>query len=225
MTIIDKLFKKSPFKPLVEHAGSVLECVDLIETVVESWFSENWDEIEKLKERMSDKEKKADEIKIGLRENLPKSLFLPVPRGDLMRILDNQDNIADTAEDLCVLLVLRKTVVPDELKENVRYLVRKCMEACQAVLNVTEDLDLLIQSSFSGLEAKKVIETANKVDRLEYEADNIEQNLVKKLFQMEGSQNPVTIMFCMKIFETIGMLANHAENCGDNLRHLIICRS
>jgi len=37
--------------------------------------------------------------------------------------------------------------------------------------------------------------------------------------------DPITIVFLMRIFNVLGRLANHAENCGDNLRHLIICRA
>jgi uncharacterized protein len=225
MTIIDKLFRKSPFKPLIDHAQCVLECVEMVDPVVDAWFAERWVEIDELKIKMSEKEKIADEKKIDIREMLPKSLFFPVPRGDLMRILNNQDDIADTAEDLCVLLSLRKTKLSDDLKDDVRMLTNKCIESCVMILGASEELDLLMEASFSGPEAKKVIESANMVDKLEYEADCIAQNILKKMFLMEEKLNPITIMLCMKIFKTLGMLANHAENCGDNLRHLIICRT
>ena len=190
-----------------------------------AWFDEKWDKIEDLRKLMSEKEKEADEKKINIRQMLPKSLFFPVPRGDLMRILDNQDNIADTAEDLCVILILRQTRLPDELKKDVKRLAEKCMESCRIVLGATEALDLLMEASFSGPEAERVIKTADKADKLEYEADSIAQDVLKKMFQMEDSLDPVNIIFCMKIFKTLGILANHAENCGDNLRHLIICRA
>jgi len=36
---------------------------------------------------------------------------------------------------------------------------------------------------------------------------------------------PLTIIFIMKIIEVLGTLSNYAENCGDNLRHLIISRT
>jgi len=225
MTIIDKIFRKSPFKPLVEHAQSVQECVELIDPVIQAWFAEQWDEIKKLRHLMSEKEKNADEKKIQIRQLLPKSLFLPVPRGDLMRILNNQDNIADTAEDLCVLLTLRKTRVPDELKNDVRTLSQKCTDVCELVLQASEELDLLMEASFSGPEAEKIIAIADKAGKLEYEADTIAQDILQKLFTMEDRLDPVTIFLCLKIFEVLGMLANHAENCGDNLRHLLICSS
>lgn len=225
MAIIDKLFRKSPFKPLIEHAKKVLECIDLINPVIDAWLDEQWNEIETLSGRMSKKENEADETKKNIRESLPKSLFYPVPRGDLMRILKNQDDIADTAEDLCVVLTLRNTGIPEALKEDFKKFVNKNLDACRIVLEATEELDLLMQASFTGPEAKKILDVADTAGKIEYEADRMAQNLVKKLLKMEGSLDPLTIVFCMKIFETLGKLANYAENCGDNLRHLIICRT
>jgi uncharacterized protein Yka (UPF0111/DUF47 family) len=49
--------------------------------------------------------------------------------------------------------------------------------------------------------------------------------LVKKLIALEDQLDPLTIIFNMKIIEVIGNISNYAENCGDNLRHLIISRT
>jgi predicted phosphate transport protein (TIGR00153 family) len=225
MTIIDRLFRKSPFKPLMEHAKKVLECVELINPVIEAWFDENWDEIEILSKKMAQKENEADETKKNIREGLPKSLFYPVPRGDLMRILKNQDDIADTAEDFCIILTLRKTNLPSELKADFRKFVDKILDVCQIVLEATEELDVLMEASFTGPEAKKILKVADTAGQMEYEADKMSQSLVQKLLKMEQKLDPLTIIFCMKIFEALGELANYAENSGDNLRHLIICRT
>ena len=71
---------------------------------------------------------------------------------------------------------------------------------------------------------KSFSEIAENVSKLEYEADVIAHEVLKKMFQMEEELDPITVMLCMKIFGALGKLANHAENCGDNLRNLIICR-
>lgn len=225
MPIIDRIFGKSPFKPLVEHATCVIECIELITPVIDAWFNEDWDGIENLKVKVRAKEQKADETKILIRQQLTKSIFLPVPRGDLLRILNHQDDIADTAEDLCVLLTMRKTRIPLELQKQARQLADKGIEACRMVLGATEELNLLMETSFTGPEAQLVLGKADQTGKLEYEADIIAQTGLKNLFDMENRLDPITIVFCMRIFSVLGRLANHAENCGDNLRHLIICRT
>ena len=123
----------------------------------------------------------------------------------LMRILNYQDDIADTAQDLCVLLTMRKTKVPEELKEDVRRLAEKGIEVCRVALGAAEELDLLMESSFSGPEAKRVLEKADATGQMEYEADIIAQTALKKLFEIEDKLDPITIVFCMRILNVIGM--------------------
>jgi len=71
MTLLDRLFKKSPFVPIIEHSKKVLECIELINPVIKAWLREDWDEIEKLRYEISRKENEADQLKITIRSSLP----------------------------------------------------------------------------------------------------------------------------------------------------------
>ena len=50
--IIQELFGKSPFGPLVEHAKKVHECVEVIRPLMEALVNEDSVEIRKLQDRM-----------------------------------------------------------------------------------------------------------------------------------------------------------------------------
>ncbi len=97
-------------------------------------------------------------VKKDIRSNLPKSIFLPVARGDLLRFLKEQDNIADSAEDLAVLLTLRKTTVPEEMKEDLQDFVNKVLETYEQAMIVSSEIILLAETSFGGAEAHKVMD-------------------------------------------------------------------
>ena len=43
MALLDKLFGKSPFGPVIEHAKKVYECIELINPVIKAWLREDWD--------------------------------------------------------------------------------------------------------------------------------------------------------------------------------------
>jgi predicted phosphate transport protein (TIGR00153 family) len=225
MPLLDKLFGKSPFGPVIEHAKKVYECIDLVNPVIKAWLSEDWKQIDKLSKEVSRKEHEADKMKITIRSNLPKSLFYPVPRGDLLRILQNQDNIADAVEDLCVVLSLRKTKLPPTLTKDFQSFANQVIETAQMLLNANEELETLLEASFTGPHTEKVLKIVDEIGTLEWKCDTMGHNLVKKLISMEDSLDPLTIIFIMKIIEVLGNLSNHAENCGDNLRHLIISRT
>src|SRR5690606_7482771 len=101
------LFAKSPFGPLAEHAHRVHETVVLIRPLVEAFIEGDWSRTQELYERISRLEHDADVLKNDIRDHLPKSLFLPVDRGDVLLFLREQDRVADSAEDLGVLLTMR----------------------------------------------------------------------------------------------------------------------
>ena len=225
MPLLDKLFGKSPFGPVIEHAKKVYECIDLVNPVIQAWLNEDWKQIEKLSKEVSRKEHEADKMKITIRSNLPKSLFYPVPRGDLLRILQNQDNIADAVEDLCVVLSLRKTKIPKSLTEDFKEFANQVIETAQMLLKANEELETLLEASFTGPHTEKVLKIVDEIGTLEWKCDTMGHDLVKKLISMEDTLDPLTIIFIMKIIEVLGNLSNHAENCGDNLRHLIISRT
>lgn len=225
MTLIDRLFRKSPFGPIIEHAKIVCECVEFINPLIKAWLREDWDEIDRLGNEISRKEHEADKMKISIRNNLPKSLFYPVPRGDLLRILHNQDNIADTVEDLAVVLTLRRTQLPKDLVDDFQEFVNQVLETYKMLISANEKLDLLLEASFTGPPTEKVLKTLDEIGTLEWKCDKKARELVKKLIAKENQLEPLTIIFIMKILQEIGSIANYAENCGDNLRHLIISRT
>jgi len=225
MPLLDKLFRKSPFGPVIEHAEKVYECIELINPVIKAWLREDWNEIERLRNEISRKENDADQLKIKIRNSLPKSLLYPVPRGDLLRILNNQDNMADAVEDLCVVLTLRKTKLPETLTVDFQDLVDQVIETCRKLLSANEELNTLMEVSFTGPATEKVLKIVDEIGQMEWKSDNKSRELVKKLLSMENQLDPLTIIFIMKIIEVLGYLANYAENCGDNLRHLIISRT
>ena len=90
MRAIAELFGKSPFGPLVEHTNKVHQTVREVRPLVEAFLDEDYEEVELIYERISKLEHKADVIKREIRNHLPKSLFLPVDRGDMLKFLKEQ---------------------------------------------------------------------------------------------------------------------------------------
>jgi uncharacterized protein Yka (UPF0111/DUF47 family) len=83
---------------------------------------------------------------------------------------------------------------------------------------------VLLETSFTGPEAEKVLVTVDEVGKLEWEVDLHTHSLVKKLLLLENKIPTLNIIFCMNIIHTLSRLCNHAENSGDNLYHMIISR-
>ncbi|HIE10724.1 MAG TPA: TIGR00153 family protein [Kiritimatiellae bacterium] len=224
MTLISELFGQSPFGPLVEHARKVHECVEQIEPLTEAMIARDYDRVHRLQDEVSRLEYEADRIKFDIREHLPRQLFLPVDRADLERYLHYQDNIADFVEDYAVILFIRRTPIREGIVDLLRQLVRQVVSVSNQMLGVAEGMLDLVESSFSGAEARNVLERVAKLNQGEWMADRIQRRLSIKIYEMESELDPITILFYEKMLKALGAIANAAENTGDMLRAMIVKR-
>jgi predicted phosphate transport protein (TIGR00153 family) len=221
MSIISKLFGKSPFEPLYQHMCKVKKCVDLIQPLMQAFVDEDFKEVTKITRQIFKAEHEADLMKKEIRITLPKGIFLPVARGDILRFLKEQDHIADATEDLAGLLAMRRMKVPTELKEVLQDLVDEVLEAFNLTMKVSSEIKILAETSFGGAEAHKVMDMIEKIKIKEWEADKAQMRAAQKMFSLEDQLDPVSVMMWMHIFRELGNLANHAENTGDQLRIML----
>jgi predicted phosphate transport protein (TIGR00153 family) len=218
------LFGKSPFGPLTHHAEWVHETVVRIRPLFEAFAAEDWERTEEIYEEISELEHKADMIKNDIRDHLPKSMFMPVDRGDILIFLREQDRIADAVEDLGVLLTMRRTPTPPALRDGLFELVDAVIRTSEAWYETSRELPMLQEASFTGPEVTRVLEQINRVSELELEADDKQAAITKELFEHEEEIGPVSVMLWFNIFRVLGAVANHAENTGDFLRLMLARR-
>ena len=215
------LVKRSPLISIQEHMRASLECAREVPDLLQSLCEENFDEFEKIKDRISAKEDEADKLKNALRGRLPKSLFMPIDRRDLLEVLHIQDSIADTAEDIADLLFERQMRIPAALQRPIIDAANSSLEVCELSLKVIEELDELLEIGFQGHEARQVEEMVDRLNKIEDDADAYEQILAQALFKIESELDPVSVIMWYRIIEWIGDLADHAEKVGDRIRLFI----
>lgn len=224
MRTIVELFGKSPFKPLTEHTEKVHETALLIRPLFEAFLEEDWGRTEETYRRISKLEHKADLQKTEIRDHLPRSLFLPVDRADILHFLKEQDGVADAAEDLGVLLTLRRTPCPPELKSEILAFVDAVIRTSELLLETSRDLTELVEASFGGPEVEAVLGKVAQVNDQEWEADKLQWDVSRALLAREEVLDPVSLFLWMHTLEVLGHVANHAENAADLLRLMLARR-
>ena len=218
---IPMLFGKSPFTALQTHMREVVDCARDVRPLIQALADSDQAEVDKIKNRIFEREAKADEIKNELRLHLPKSLFMPVDRRDLLEILHLQDTIANRAQDIAGLLFERKMTIPPFMQEPLIALTARCIDTCEHSLSVIEELDELLALGFRGREAEKVNDMLKELNDIEDETDELGIALARALFEHEDEMKPVSVMMWYQLIEWIGDLADYAEKVGDRLRLLI----
>ena len=221
MGVLSKFFAPSPFAQLHEHTKKVHECVELLRPLASALLAEDYEKIEELHNVMSKTEHEADQIKTELRDRISKMYFLSVGQSELSRFLAYQDDVADAAEDFAVVLLLRKTKVPEELTTDFMSFVQQVINVSEHLLSVAEKLSALAETAFRGREAQEVLEAIEKIGEEEWQVDRLERRFARHFYSMEDKIDPITLVFLDKYCQTLSQVSNNAEKTAKYLRLII----
>jgi uncharacterized protein len=213
------LFMTSPFDGLQEHAEKVKECAWAFQQAIECHITDQCEAFEEFRRDVDKLESEADSIKRRIRGHLPKGTLMPVDKFQLFRYLREQDKVLDAVEEALDWLSFRSDPgIPEALEKDFFLLVDAVMdpveEMCRLVLEARKYF-----RNYSEKQRKIVKEIVHTMRRQEHDADKVEDAIKEKLLNMK--METITIFHMIRLAETIGSIADHAENAGDMVRAMI----
>lgn len=212
------LFGRSPFAPLQKHMEKVSACVHLLKDLFIAMEKKDYAALEGIAKEIADLEHQADITKNDIRNHLPKSLYLPIDRSQLLEILSTQDKIADAAEDIAVLTSLKPLELLPSFKAEFLDFLDKNISTFDSAKSIINEMHELLESSFGGIEAEKVKSMADEVSYKEHEVDVVQIELLKKLFGRESEMTYSTFYLWQKIFAMTADISNLSERLADRVR-------
>lgn len=221
MTSIFNIFGSSPIKPLEEHMSVVACCVGELSGFFKAVFEQNWEEAEKLQQKISQLENQADDIKRNVRSNLPKKMFTSIDRGDLLTLFLEQDLLANRAKDIAGIIFGRRMIFPEQIIPTFMIYLDRSIDAIFQARKAINELDELQEVGFSGKEVRVVEHMIAQLALIEHETDVIQIQLRVNLHALEIEWPPVDMMFLYRIVEWVGDLADQAQKVGGRLQMLL----
>lgn len=218
---LSNLFGRSPIKPLQEHMDAAVKAAKDLVSFFEAINRNDWETASEIQQGIVKQENHADEIKKQLRLHLPKSLFLPVPRTDILDLLSTQDTIANRAKDIAGIIMGRKMTIPVSMQSQMLDFVRSSVAATEQALIAIDELDALLETGFSGRELTVVEKMIQELDDLEEKADQLEIGVRSSLFSLEAQLPAVDVMFLYNTIDWVGDLADCAHDVGGRLQLLL----
>jgi uncharacterized protein len=215
------IFGSSPVSPLQKHMSKVYTCASELIPLFNAVINEEWEEVVKSQQYISTLEQEADVLKKELRLNLPKGLFMPVSRQDLLEVLLMQDRIANKAKDIAGTIVGRHMTLPEVIHEDYIRFVTRCVAACKQARKAINELDELVETGFSGQEIQIVTDMITKLDEIESDTDNLQSAIRSKIFEIENDLPPIEMMFLYKIIEGTGEVADKSQGVGSRLQLML----
>ncbi len=218
---LSSLFGKSPITPIQEHMATAHKAVGMLYDFFAAANAGDWEKAADIRLEISKCEGHADTLKRDIRMSLPKSMFLPVPRTDLLELLGAQDKMANRAKDIAGIMLGRQMSLPVGIEDEMLAYVDTSIATCAQALKAIEELDELLEMGFSGRELLLVEKLIDELDRLEHENDRLQITIRSKLFAIEKDLPPIDVMFLYRIIEWVGDLSDRAQNVGSKLQLLL----
>ncbi len=219
--LLANIFGSSPVMPLEKHVEIAYSCVRQLNGFFKAAVSGDWDKAAEFRDTIAKLEHEADDLKKEIRMRLPQSLFMPVPRQDLLELLLVQDMMANRTKDVSGIVMGRKMQIPAPIAKDFLTFVGRNVDAAKQARKSVRELDELFTSGFRGAEASLVEAMVEELDRIETETDDLQAGLRGALFKIEETLDPVTVMFLYQVIELTGEIADMAERVGRRLELLL----
>ena len=158
-------------------------------------------------------ESEADDIRRAIEEMMYTEALFPESRGDVLGLLETMDRVPNKAEQSVRNMLDQHVSVPDHLWPRLLELVDISCRCVEAMLDGAAAL-------FSDFATANV--AIGKVDRLESESDQIESDLVQKIFtsQLDGTDK----ILLRDLADSLADISDRAENVGDRIRVILAKR-
>jgi len=219
--VLANIFGSSPVQPLERHIEIAFRCAKQLRGFFAAAVEGNWDEALAVRNEIERLEHEADDLKKQIRLRLPKSLFMPVPREDLLELLLVQDKIANRTKDVSGIVLGRKMQIPPAIAEQFLDFVDRNIDAAKQARKSVRELDELFTSGFRGAEVDLVSGLIEELDQIETDTDDKQAALRAALYAIEETLNPVDAVFMYQVIELTGEIADMAERVGRRLELLL----
>ena len=219
--MLASIFGSSPVDPLEKHINIAYRCAKKLRPFFAAVVAGDEQRMAECRQQIEELENEADDLKKEIRMRMPKSLFMPVPREDLLELLLVQDKIANRARDASGVVMGRNMRIPEPIAEKFKEFVDSSISAAKQARKSVRELDELFTAGFKGAEVTLIAELIEELDKMETETDQKQTEIRSALFEIEKTLDPIDAMFLYEVIELTGDIADMAERVGRRLELLL----
>lgn len=219
--MLANIFGSSPVQPLEQHMDIAFRCAKKLRPFVAAAIAGDHKRMAEVRGEIEALEHEADEVKKRIRLHMPKSLFMPVPREDLLELLLVQDKIANRTKDVSGVIMGRKMSIPEPIAEKFLEFVDSNVDAAKQARKSVRELDELFTAGFKGAEVELLTSLIEELDQMETKTDEQQTIIRSALFEIEKTLDPIDAMFLYEVISLTGEIADMAERVGRRLELLL----
>jgi uncharacterized protein len=214
-----KLFKKESEveKNSKKHVETVYECVNKLKELMDCFYRNDFEALNKKVAEISKLEHSADEIRRHMEMEYYEGAFLPFDREDRIVLAEEVDGVADMTEEAAYGICLSKVQFPENFKHDFLELTESVCDTVNALKKCIESLDVDLGDA---------IKKAHEIEKKEDYSDKIERNVIKKLYGSYRNQEfgILSLIELKSIVRRLGKIVDRAENASDRVLIMVAKR-
>lgn len=202
--------KVNNFMDIINQTGPVLVLG------IKAYFEQDRDKFSELVDKMSNLEKRADEVKRNIESELYERTLIPESRSDVLALLEALDDLIDRGKETMLEFDMEIPDIPEQYH-------KKFLNLAELSANAVDQIVKASRNFFNN--SITVRHFIAKVYFWEKEADRESGNLIRKVFRDDDIYK-LSRKFHLRTFvERIDRVADIAEDIADKLSILSIKRS
>ncbi|WP_163831302.1 TIGR00153 family protein [Spartinivicinus ruber] len=219
--IID-LFARSPFHPIQQHMVKVLSCVELLPKFMQAAAGDDWEEAAVIERHIYELEHEADELKKEILQRLPAGILTPVPRELLFKLVYDQDEVANIADNITTRIISRQLVIPEKVISPLSQFVKVVVDTTTLAHRCVGELDDLLETGFRGKEADIISEMTQEVEDLEDTARTQLRENRKVIYSLEDQLNSLDAVCLYRVVDDLAEQASAARSIAMQLELMVV---
>jgi predicted phosphate transport protein (TIGR00153 family) len=195
-----------------DHLAMVIDTVQQLKPLFEHAKNGEWDQVEKIADRVSELETLADGIHRDAVLAISQGAFFSGTREDFLELMELNDNVADAAQNATRILA------DSPINTNsFRILYEQEGATLPDLFTKLESCVNLLGGAINGLESDSEIAVSKSllVERAEEDADEIKSNLIKRIFAHRADLEVLTLLQLRDFILKLDEIADAAEDASD----------
>ncbi|MGM0432528.1 MAG: DUF47 domain-containing protein [Spirochaetota bacterium] len=189
----------------------------IFEQAIKEYQNKKFEYFENRSSEVRRLEHESDDLRRKIKYTLYKELLIPDARGDVLGLIENLDNVIDTAHMVLLQFSTEKPIVREEFKEDF-------IELAETASKCTQELVTASRSFFTDI--SHVADFLAKVHHWEHDADIIEERIKRQAFDENTDIKEFSRRVHIRHFaEKISQLADESEAVAERLEVYTIKRS
>lgn len=214
-----KLFKKESEveQNSKEHVETVYKCVNKLNGLMDCFYRNDFEALDKKVAEISKLEQDADEIRRHMEIEYYEGAFLPFDREDRIVLTEEVDSVADMTKKAAYGICLSRVRFPENFKEDFLELTASVCDTVYALKECIEFLDVDLGDA---------IKKAHEIEKKEDYSDKIERKTIKKLYTSYRNHEfgILSLIELKSIVIRMGKIVDRAENASDKVLIMVTKR-